>query len=295
MSNDPASASPDDVSAAVRRALEEDVGTGDVTASLVAPGATVTASVVCREPAVLCGASWFDEAFRQIHPGITVAWQAADGDDVQANEIVCTVTGPAAPILTGERTALNFLQLLSGTATTARRYARALEGSNTQVLDTRKTLPGLRRAQKYAVACGGCRNHRIGLFDAVLIKDNHIANAGCIAKVVAAARRKSPNLTIEVEVKDLTELHEALSAGADMVMLDNFERADIGEAVARARGRAKLEISGNVALEDLAELASTGVDYISVGALTKNVRAIDFSMRFDAGKAAQLTELCPPT
>ena len=269
MSKDPASASPDDVSAAVRRALEEDVGTGDVTASLVAPGATVTASVVCREPAVLCGASWFDEAFRQIHPGIAVTWQATDGDDVQANVIVCTVTGPAAPILTGERTALNFLQLLSGTATTARRYARVLEGSNTQMLDTRKTLPGLRRAQKYAVACGGYRNHRIGLFDAVLIKDNHIANAGCIAKVVAAARRESPNLSIEVEVKDLAELDEALSAGADMVMLDNFERADIGEAVARARGRAKLEISGNVAFEDLANLASTGVDYISVGALTK--------------------------
>jgi len=279
----PASASPDDLSKAVRLALEEDIGSGDVTASLVAPGATVTASVLCREPAVLCGTSWFDETFRQIHPEIAVTWRATDGDEVQTNEIVCTVKGPAAPILTGERTALNFLQLLSGTATTARRYARVLEGSDTQVLDTRKTLPGLRRAQKYAVACGGCRNHRIGLFDAVLIKDNHIANAGGIAKVVAAARRKSPNLTIEVEVKDLAELHEALLAGADMVMLDNFERSDIGEAVAQAGGRAKLEISGNVAFEELAELASTGVDYISVGAITKNVRAIDFSMRFDAG------------
>ena len=247
----------------------------------MAPGATITASVWCRESAVLCGVSWFDEVFRQLHPGIVVQWRAGDGDGVQENTIVCTVTGPAAPILTGERTAINFLQLLSGTATTARRYASALADSSTQVLDTRKTLPGLRRAQKYAVLCGGCHNHRIGLFDAVLIKENHIANAGSITKVVAAARSGNPDLTIEVEVKDLAELDEALSAGSDVVMLDNFPRADIGEAVARSRGRAKLEISGNVALEDLAELASTGVDYISVGALTKNVRAIDFSMRFD--------------
>jgi nicotinate-nucleotide pyrophosphorylase (carboxylating) len=280
MSKNPASAIPDDISTTVQMALEEDIGSGDVTASLIAPGATITASVLCREAAVLCGTKWFDETFRQIHPGIAVAWRVVDGDDVEANDTVCTVTGPAAPILTGERTALNFLQLLSGTATTARSYARALEGSNTQVLDTRKTLPGLRRAQKYAVACGGCRNHRIGLFDAVLIKDNHIANAGSIANVVAAARRENPGLTVEVEVKDLAELHQALSAGADVVMLDNFHRGDIGEAVVCARGRAKLEISGNVALEDLPELASTGVDYISVGALTKNVRAIDFSMRF---------------
>ena len=281
MSKEPASALPDDVSASVRIALDEDIGSGDVTASLVAPGATTTASVWCRESAVLCGVSWFDGVFRQLDPGIVVQWRAGDGDGVQENSIVCTVTGPAAPILTGERTAINFLQLLSGTATTARRYASVLEGSDTQVLDTRKTLPGLRRAQKYAVLCGGCRNHRIGLFDAVLIKENHIANAGSITKVVAAARSGNPDLTIEVEVKDLAELDEALSAGSDVVMLDNFPRADIGEAVARSRGRAKLEISGNVALEDLAELASTGVDYISVGALTKNVRAIDFSMRFD--------------
>jgi len=284
MSKTPTSPLPDDVSTAVRLALDEDIGSGDVTAALMAPDATVSASVVCHEPAVLCGVAWFDEVFRQLHQSIVVHWHAGDGDAVQANDVVCTVTGPAAPILTGERTALNFLQLLSGTATTARSYARALAGGDTRILDTRKTLPGLRRAQKYAVRCGGCHNHRSGLFDAVLIKDNHIAGAGAgsIARIVAAARRENPHLSVEVEVKDLTELDEALAAGADIVMLDNFDRADIGDAVARARDRAKLEISGNVALEDLAELAGTGVDYISVGALTKNVRAIDFSMRFEA-------------
>ena len=280
MSKNPASAIPDDVANAVRLALDEDVGDGDVTAALVAPDATISASVLCREPAVLCGVAWFDEVFRQLHPDISVQWRFGDGDAVPANDIVCTVTGPAAPVLTGERTALNFLQLLSGTATAARSYASAVAGSNTRILDTRKTLPGLRRAQKYAVRCGGCDNHRIGLFDAVLIKDNHIANAGSIAKVVAAARRDNPELTIEVEVTNLAELDEALSAGADVVMLDNFDRAAIGDAVARAGGRAKLEVSGNIELQNLADLASTGVDYISVGALTKNVRAIDFSMRF---------------
>jgi len=282
MSKDPTSPRPAEVAAAVRLALDEDVGSGDVTAKLVAPDATATASVLCRESAVLCGVAWFDEVFRQLHPDIAVHWRAGDGDAVEANDVVCTVTGPAARILTGERTALDFLQLLSGTATTARDYARALGGSPTRVLDTRKTLPGLRSAQKYAVRCGGCHNHRSGLFDAVLIKDNHIASGGSIAGIVAAARRSSPDLTVEVEVKDRAELDEALTAGADVVMLDNFDRAGIGEAVTRARGRAKLEISGNVAIEDLPELASTGVDYISVGALTKNVRAIDFSMRFEA-------------
>jgi nicotinate-nucleotide pyrophosphorylase (carboxylating) len=230
---------------------------------------------------VLSGTAWFDETFRQLHGDITVRWQARDGDAVASGDVVCTLTGPAAPVLTGERTALNFLQLLSGTATTARRYADAVAGTTTRVLDTRKTLPGLRRAQKYAVRCGGCTNHRIGLFDAVLIKDNHIASAGSIADVVAAARRGNPDLTVEVEVTTLAELDEALDGGVDVIMLDNFERGDIAEAVKRACGRAKLEISGNVDIEDLAALAATGVDYISVGALTKNVRAIDFSMRFE--------------
>jgi nicotinate-nucleotide pyrophosphorylase (carboxylating) len=282
MSKEPAAPLPDDLSIAVRLALAEDIGSGDVTGNLIAPDASITASVVCREAAVLCGTAWFDEVFRQLHADVAVHWRAGDGDAIRANDIVCTVTGPAAPVLSGERTALNFLQLLSGTATTARSYARALQDSSTRVLDTRKTLPGLRRAQKYAVRCGGCSNHRMGLFDAVLIKDNHIANAGSISKVVAAARRDNPDLSIEVEVKDLTELDEAVLAGADIVMLDNFDRENMRVAVARAGGRVKLEISGNVALEDLADLASTGVDYISVGALTKNLRAIDFSMRFDA-------------
>jgi nicotinate-nucleotide pyrophosphorylase (carboxylating) len=281
MSKESASPLPDDVTAAVRQALEEDVGSGDVTASLVAADARVSASLVCREPAVLCGTAWFDETFRQLDGGIAVRWQARDGDAVAPGDVVCTLTGPAAPVLTGERTAINFLQLLSGTATTARSYADVVAGTGTRVLDTRKTLPGLRLAQKYAVRCGGCTNHRIGLFDAVLIKDNHIASAGSIAAVLAAARRENPDLSVEVEVTNLAELDEALDGGADVVMLDNFERGDIAEAVKRARGRAELEISGNVAIEDLAALAATGVDYISVGALTKNVRAIDFSMRFD--------------
>jgi len=287
MSKDPASPRPDDVSTTVRRALAEDVGSGDVTAALLAPDATARASVLCRESAVLCGVTWFDEVFRQLCPEIVVSWRAGDADAVEPGDVVCTVTGPAAPILTGERTGLNFLQLLSGTATIARDYARALQGSATHILDTRKTLPGLRSAQKYAVSCGGCHNHRAGLFDAVLIKDNHIANAGSIAGIVAAARRDNPDLTVEVAVNHLTQLDEALAAGADIVMLDNFQRAEIGEAVARSRGRAKLEISGNVAIEDLSELASSGVDYISVGALTKNVRAVDFSMDFDLPSEGQ--------
>jgi nicotinate-nucleotide pyrophosphorylase (carboxylating) len=274
---------PDDISSAVRRALEEDVGSGDVTARLVAPDASVSARVIGREPAVLCGGAWFEEVFRQLDPSITVRWRAADGDDLAEGDEVCTVTGPAAAVLTGERSALNFLQLLSGTATAARRYARAVEGSATRVLDTRKTLPGLRSAQKYAVRCGGCHNHRQGLYDAVLIKDNHIAHAGSIEKVVAAARRDNPDLSVEVEVESLAQLDEALQAGADIVMLDNFDRAEIREAVVRAHGRAKLEISGNVEVEDLAALAETGVDYISVGALTKHVKAIDFSMDFEDG------------
>jgi len=281
MSKIPAPPGPDDVAAAVRMALDEDIGSGDVTARLVRPEAIVNARVICRETAVLCGRAWFDEVFRQLHADIAVRWRAADGDLLTADDIVCTLRGAAAPILSGERTALNFLQLLSGTATTTKQYADAVGGSGTQVLDTRKTLPGLRLAQKYAVRCGGGRNHRIGLFDAVLIKDNHIANAGSIAKVVAAARHDNPDLTIEVEVKTLAELDEALAAGAEVIMLDNFDRRDLSEAVSRTRHRAKLEISGNVSIEDLAELAGTGVDYISVGALTKNVQAIDFSMRFD--------------
>ena len=247
MIQDLATPGPDDVSTTVRLALAEDVGSGDRTAALLAPDATASASVLCRESAVLCGVTWFDEVFRQLCPEIVISWRAGDADAVEPGDVVCTVTGPAAPILTGERTGLNFLQLLSGTATIARDYARALQGSATRIL----------------------------------IKDNHIANAGSIAGIVAAARRDNPDLTVEVEVNHLTQLDEALAAGADIVMLDNFQRAEIGEAVARSRGRAKLEFSGNVAIEDLPELASSGVDYISDGALTKNVRAIDFSMGFD--------------
>ena len=271
----------DEVAADVRRALQEDVGSGDVTARLLAADAVARASVISRESAVLCGAPWFDAVFHALDPAIAIDWRVAEGADIAPGDVVCTVSGAAAAILTGERAALNFLQLLSGTASVARRYARAVEGTGTQILDTRKTVPGLRGAQKYAVRCGGCSNHRQGLFDAVLIKDNHIASAGSIAEVVSAARRQAPKLSVEVEVETLAQLDEALAAGADIVMLDNFDRDAIREAVQRTGGRAKLEVSGNVDIEDLAELARTGVDFISVGALTKHVQAVDFSMEFE--------------
>jgi len=286
MTNTATAPRPEAISADVRAALEEDVGSGDVTARLVADAAEARASVVCREHAVLCGAPWFDAVFHSLDPRVTVDWRAAEGDELAPGDVVCSVSGPAATILTGERTALNFLQLLSGTASAARRYARAVEGTGTQVLDTRKTLPGLRSAQKYAVRCGGCSNHRQGLFDAVLIKDNHIASAGSIATVVSAARRQAPNLSVEVEVEDLSQLDEALEAGADIVMLDNFDGDAIRAAVERTAGRAKLEVSGNVDIDALAELARTGVDYVSVGALTKHVHAIDYSMEFEPDATA---------
>jgi nicotinate-nucleotide pyrophosphorylase (carboxylating) len=275
---------PDDLSETVRRALAEDIGSGDVTAHLVPAGREATAVVVCREPAVLCGSAWFDEVFAQLEPRISVKWRVSDGATLAMGERVCTLTGPAATMVTGERTALNFLQLLSGTASMARRYADAVAGTGVRLLDTRKTVPGLRRAQKYAVRCGGCYNHRMGLFDAVLIKDNHITAAGSIERAVAGVKERHPGIGVEVEVEDLRELESALGAGADIVMLDNFDLPGIREAVDYVRGRVKLEVSGNVEdLDALVELAATGVDFISIGALTKHVRAIDFSMGFEAG------------
>lgn len=268
----------------VRRALAEDVGAGDVTAALIPATATAAARVICRESTVLCGRLWFDEVFAQAGPGVAVTWYKSDGDVVDENDEVCGLTGPARSLLTGERTALNFLQMLSGTATFARECVKAVEGTRTKILDTRKTLPGLRLAQKYAVRCGGATNHRIGLFDAYLIKENHIAAAGSIAAAVENARGKHPDLTLEVEVENLDQLDQAAGAGADVIMLDNFDLAGIRTAVSRTAGRAKLEVSGNVTPAGLRELAETGVDFISLGALTKNVRATDFSMRFDAIK-----------
>ncbi|HEX6998917.1 MAG TPA: carboxylating nicotinate-nucleotide diphosphorylase [Gammaproteobacteria bacterium] len=281
---EPAVPLPSDIAAAVARALEEDVGAGDVTAALIAPTTRAHAAVVAKEDAVLCGTAWFDEVFRRLDPAIVVRWHARDGDDVRSGTTVCELAGPARPILTGERTALNFLQTLSGTATAARRYAQALAGTGCRVLDTRKTLPGLRRAQKYAVRVGGGTNHRLGLYDGVLIKENHIAAAGGVAAAVAAARRNTPSIPIEVEVETLDELREALDTDADRIMLDDFSLDDMRRAVALRDAhpgrRKELEASGSVALERLRAVAETGVDFVSVGALTKHVTAIDFSMRF---------------
>ena len=264
----------------VALALAEDVGSGDLTAALIPEHAQVEATVVSREAAILCGAAWFDAVFRQLDPGIAIDWRAADGDRVEPEQLLCALRGPARPLLTGERTALNFLQLLSGTATLARRYADAVSGTKAVILDTRKTLPGLRLAQKYAVRCGGCRNHRIGLFDAVLIKENHIMAAGSIGNAIATARRLHPGVTVEVEVENRAELEEALVARPDIVMLDNFDLAAMAEAVRIVDGRVKLEASGNVNFDTVRGIAGTGVDYISIGGLTKDVRAVDLSMRF---------------
>lgn len=264
----------------VRRVLAEDMGSGDVTAVLVPETSRMTADVVCREEAVLCGISWFNEVFRQLDAGIATVWAGRDGDLISASQTICTLRGPARPLLSGERTALNFLQTLSGTATIAQRYAAAVAGLPVKVLDTRKTLPGLRQAQKYAVRCGGCHNHRHGLYDGILIKENHIMAAGSITAAIKQARVCSPGLPVEAEVENLEELQQALAAGADILLLDNFELPDLYEAVRLTRQRAKLEASGNITLENIRSIAETGVDYISAGALTKDVQAIDLSIRF---------------
>jgi nicotinate-nucleotide pyrophosphorylase (carboxylating) len=266
----------------VARALREDVGTGDLTASLIPADRRARATVISREPAVLCGRAWFDTVFRQLDPSVGVTWSADEGASIAANQTLCEVNGPARAILTGERTALNFLQTLSATATATRRYVDAVAGTSTRILDTRKTLPGLRFAQKYAVRCGGGTNHRIGLFDGVLVKENHIAAAGSIAAAVSRAREVAGKALIEVEVETLDELRQALATDVDRIMLDNFDLGQLREAVAltRASGtRIALEGSGNVTLATIREVAETGIDFISVGALTKHVQAIDLSMR----------------
>lgn len=268
----------------VSAALAEDLGDlplheGDITASLIPSEQMATATVITREDCVLCGTAWVDEVFAQLSDQVVIQWFYKDGDTVSANSRLCEISGPARILLTGERTALNFLQTLSGTATTTARYVALLAGSKTRLLDTRKTLPGMRLAQKYAVLCGGGKNHRIGLYDAFLIKENHIAAAGGIAAAVATARHNFPGKPVEVEVEDLTELEQALSANADIIMLDNFPLADIQQAVLINKGKARLEVSGNVTAESLRSLSTTGVDYISSGALTKNVQSIDLSMR----------------
>lgn len=270
-----------EILADVERAFAEDVGPGDATADLLDAKATATAVLTCREDAVLCGAAWFEVCFRKLDPDVRVEWLAHDGDRVAAGATVCRLAGKARALVTAERSALNFLQLLSSTATVTARYVDALAGTRTRILDTRKTIPGLRRAQKYAVRCGGGTNHRIGLFDAMMLKENHIIAAGGIPAAVRAARTIHPSLPLIVEVETLDELAEAISADADRALLDNFTPAMLKEAVDYTAGRIPLEVSGNVELDTVRAIAETGVDFISSGALTKHVRAIDLSLRLD--------------
>ncbi len=274
---------PADLPETVARALAEDLGAGDLTADLIPEGTRASATVLTRERAILCGGPWFEEVFRQLDEEIDIEWRATEGEPVEPGQTLCLLSGPARPLLSGERTALNFLQTLSGTATSVHHHVRALIGTGTRLLDTRKTLPGLRQAQKYAVRIGGGRNHRMGLYDGILIKENHILACGSIAAAVAAARQRHPGIEVEVEVENLEELEQALAAGADILLLDNFDLEMLREAVRRTAGRAKLEASGGVDLDGLRAIAETGVDYISVGALTKHLRAIDLSMRFVLG------------
>jgi nicotinate-nucleotide pyrophosphorylase (carboxylating) len=274
---------PDDISDSVRRALAEDIGSGDLTAALISGDSRVRGHVITRDDAVLCGTAWFDEVFHQLDQRVVVTWEAQDGGHIHAGDTLCHVHGPARAVLSGERMALNFLQLLSGVATRTRHYVDAIRGTGARILDTRKTLPGLRKAQKYAVTCGGGKNHRLGLFDGVLIKENHILAAGSIMRAMQQAKTSTPQgIPIEIELENLQQLHEALAAGADSLLLDNFDLEALREAVQYTRGRATLEASGGITLENVRAIAETGVDFISVGVLTKNVRAVDLSMRFQA-------------
>jgi nicotinate-nucleotide pyrophosphorylase (carboxylating) len=258
--------------------LDEDVGSGDITAAIIPEAAHALAEVVTREDMILCGQSWFDAVFKHLDANVNVNWLVAEGEAVKKDTTLCKLSGSARGLLTGERTALNFLQLLSATATVARQYADAVAGTGCKVLDTRKTIPGLRNAQKYAVVCGGCYNHRIGLYDGVLIKENHIMAAGSITRAIATAR-KLTTVSVEVEVESIPELVEALAAKPDRIMLDNFSLDDLQAAVKLNAGVIELEASGNIDLDNIRAVAETGVDYISIGALTKHVKAVDLSMR----------------
>ncbi len=269
-----------DVQANVSAALLEDVGDGDITARLIPADEQASAAVITREDATICGVDWVNEVARQVDPTISISWMVADGQQAEANQLLFQAYGNARSLLTFERSALNFLQCLSGTASIAHYYASLVADTNVKLLDTRKTIPGLRKAQKYAVSCGQCYNHRIGLYDAFLIKENHIAACGGISQAIAAARQQEPSKTVEVEVESMGELQQALDASADRIMLDNFTLRDMREAVQLAEGRAELEASGGITEQTLRPIAETGVDYISIGALTKDCRAIDLSMRF---------------
>lgn len=268
-----------EIEANVRRSLREDIGSGDITAQLIPESRLANASVITRDSAVICGTAWVDEVFRQLDARVAVHWQVQDGQRAEPSQVLFQLEGPARALLSGERTALNFLQTLSAVATRCQHYAALVQGTAVKLLDTRKTLPGLRLAQKYAVTQGGCHNHRIGLFDAFLIKENHIAACGGIAAAVATARTIAPGKPVEVEVENLDELEQALTAGADIVMLDELSLDDMRRAVTINAGRAKLEASGGVNETTLRGIAETGVDYISIGSLTKDVKAVDLSMR----------------
>jgi len=271
---------PKNLSDEVRRALVEDVGNGDISAMLITESERLNMQLLVREDAVLCGIAWFDEAFRQCDPLIQIKWSVTDGDRVKAETVLCEISGPARGMLTAERTALNFLQTLSGTATTTSHYAERIRHTRCRILDTRKTIPLLRRAQKYAVQCGGGINHRIGLFDAYLIKENHLAASGSIKATVERGRALNPDCLLEVEVENLDQLQQAIDAKVDRALLDNFGIEELKQAVVTNNGRVQLEASGNITNESLLQIAETGVDFISIGALTKHLRAIDFSLRF---------------
>ncbi|MGB2221279.1 MAG: carboxylating nicotinate-nucleotide diphosphorylase [Neptunomonas phycophila] len=263
----------------VKTALQEDIGDGDITARLIPESEQAIARVISREHATISGTAWVDEVFRQVDAGMDISWNVKDGDQVTPNQALFTVTGSARSILTAERAALNFLQTLSGTATVSQQYADKVATTKVKLLDTRKTIPGLRLAQKYAVTCGSCYNHRIGLYDAFLIKENHIMACGGIKAAIETAQKTAPGKPVEIEVETLEQLHEALAADADIIMLDNFTLEQMREAVAITNGKAKLEASGNITDETLVPIAKTGVDYISIGALTKHCRAVDLSLR----------------
>ena len=262
----------------IKSFLEEDIGSGDITAAIIPETTHAYAEVLTREDIIISGQAWFDAVFKHLDTNVTINWLVSEGEAVKKNTVLCKVSGSARALLTGERTALNLLQLLSATATVARKYADAVADTACKILDTRKTIPGLRDAQKYAVACGGCHNHRIGLYDGVLIKENHIMAAGSITKAIQKARELT-SVTVEVEVESLSELLEALAAKPDRIMLDNFSLADLRAAVKLSAGAVELEASGNIDLDNIHSIAQTGVDYISIGALTKHVKAVDLSMR----------------
>lgn len=272
---------PSNIPEQVKLALQEDIGSGDVTADLIPENNQSNATVICRDDAVLSGVTWFNEVFQQIDSSVKINWSYQDADTIKANSILCTLSGNARSLLSGERAALNFVQTLSATATLTQQFVKAIDGTETRILDTRKTLPNLRDAQKYAVLCGGGKNHRIGLYDMILIKENHIMAAGSIRNAVSQAKQLHPKIKVEVETENLEEFREASNAGADIIMLDNFDLKTMREAVQENNGKVILEASGGVNLKTVRPIAETGVDFISVGQITKDIYAVDLSMRFD--------------